>query len=204
VSPRPWAAALGLALALRAAGAPADEPPPSPRAEEALALCERARRSADPELKQQLFERGLAVGEEAVTANERDPRAHFAVFCNLGERMRAYGVSLGSLLALSRLRREIERALDLAPQWPDALLGKGALLLELPRLLGGDQAEGEGLVREALRFDPDYLGARLRLARTLAARGARDEARVEAARALAIAEREGNRDAAAEARGLLD
>src|SRR6185436_14039748 len=45
----------------------------------------------------------------------------------------------------------------------DGLAGKGALLLNLPRLLGGDAAEGERLVRRALAIDPDYLGPRLTL-----------------------------------------
>jgi tetratricopeptide (TPR) repeat protein len=103
-----------------------------------------------------------------------------------------------------RLRREVDRTLELAPDFPDALVGKGSLLIDLPRALGGDAKEGERLLREALRIDPDYVDARVRLARVLDARGARDEAREEARRAVAVAERKlDDREELLEARALL-
>jgi hypothetical protein len=122
--------------------------------------------------KPALIARALATAEEAVAADERDALAHFAVFCASGEQARLSGVSLTSLFGARRMRREVDRTLALAPDFADALLGKGALLSELPRLLGGDPAEGERLVRRALAVDPDYFGARMRLARILAGRGA--------------------------------
>jgi Flp pilus assembly protein TadD len=120
-----------------------------------------------------------------------------------GEQARLSGVSLTSLFGARRMRREVDRTLALAPDFADALLGKGALLSELPRLLGGDPAEGERLVRRALAVDPDYFGARMRLARILAGQGRRAEARAEAGRALETAEREQDAEDAAEARRLL-
>ena len=42
----------------------------------------------------------------------------------------------------------------LAPDDPDLLVAKGALLLELPWFLGGDAKQGEGLLRAALAKDP--------------------------------------------------
>src|SRR4029077_9436985 len=126
------------------------------------------------------------------------------IFCNLGTEMKQRGVSVRSLVEIRRLRREVDRTLELAPEWADALVGKGSFLLELPRMLGGDTVEGERLVREALRVDPDFLTARLTLAHALPDRAARAEARTEAARAQALAERKGDRDGAGEARALLD
>src|SRR5205814_1266553 len=79
------------------------------------------------------------------------------------------GVGVQSLFGVRRLRREIDRTLELAPDYPDALVGKGELLCELPRLLGGDAAEGERLLRAALRVDPEFVEAHLGLARALAA-----------------------------------
>jgi tetratricopeptide (TPR) repeat protein len=109
-----------------------------------------------------------------------------------------------SAVDVRRLRREIDRTLELAPDYSDALVGKGALLLDLPRLLGGDPAEGERLLRAALRVDPDYVDARLKLARALDARGAKAEAREEAVRAVAAAERDpDDREQLEEARELL-
>jgi tetratricopeptide (TPR) repeat protein len=112
-------------------------------------------------------------------------------------------VSLTGLFKLRAVRREIERTLELAPDFPDALLGKGALLLALPRLLGGDDEEGERLLRRALEIDPAYVGARLELASALAGDGRRDEAHAEALRALAEAEAKGDAEAAWDARRIV-
>ncbi|HJQ85768.1 MAG TPA: hypothetical protein VKA21_16895, partial [Candidatus Binatia bacterium] len=51
---------------------------------------------------------------------------------------------------------------------------------------------------------PDFIGARLTLARALRDRGARDEARAEAERAAALADRKGDAEDRAEAKELLD
>jgi Tfp pilus assembly protein PilF len=101
------------------------------------------------------------------------------------------------------LRQEIDRTLELAPDYADAMVGKASLLLDAPRILGGDAAEAEHLLRRALAIDPEYGSARLRLASALADRGARDEARTEARRALATAERKNDTAQAADARALL-
>jgi tetratricopeptide (TPR) repeat protein len=195
------AAAAAVALLALARGARAADPPGSPRANQALAVC--LADAATPAERRANLARGLALAEEAVAADERDPKAHFAVFCNLGNDLKLRGVALQSLFAVRRLRREIDRTLELAPDYADALVGKGELLLDLPRLLGGDAAEGERLLRAALRVDPDYIDAHLGLARALAARGARDQARAEARRALAEAERVPDPARAAAARELL-
>src|SRR5439155_314713 len=144
--------------------------------------------AASPEERRANLARGLALAEEAVAADERDAKAHFAVFCNLGNDVKLRGVAVMSLFAVRRLRREIDRTLELAPDYADALVGKGEFLCELPRLLGGDAAEGERLLRAALRVDPGFIEAHLGLARALAARGERDEARAEARRAVVEAE----------------
>jgi tetratricopeptide (TPR) repeat protein len=171
-------------------------------AAEASALCATADRVPERE-RRALLEHGLAVAEAAVAADDHDAAAHLALFCNLGKRMRLDGVSLASLVALRRLRHEIDRTLELAPTDADALVGKAALLYYTPRLLGGDPAEGERLLRTALAVAPDYLDARLALARILRDRGDRDGARENATRALADASATGHVVQEAEALRLL-
>jgi tetratricopeptide (TPR) repeat protein len=183
-----WAATLVLWWIAVAA---ATDPPGTPTARAALALCERAE-SAPKAEQAALLDRALALAERAAAENDRDALAHFAVFCSLGGRMQRAGLGVGALLALRRLRREVDRTLELAPDFADALAGKGALLLDTPRLLGGDPAEAERLLRRALEVDPSYLGPRLDLVRALEARGAGQEARAEADRALEIARRKGD------------
>jgi tetratricopeptide (TPR) repeat protein len=170
---------------------------------EAVALCKQADTAPEGE-KRAVLERGLAAAEAAVAADDNDPSAHFAVFCNLGKRMRLDGIAFSSLLSLRRLRREIDRTLELAPADPDALVGKAALLYYMPRVLGGDPKEGERLLRAALAVAPDYVDARLALARLLDARGARTEARATAQLALDDAARRANAPKEAEARQLLE
>jgi Tfp pilus assembly protein PilF len=98
----------------------------------------------------------------------------------------------------------LARGVTLAEQaWSDALTAKGSLLLQLPRLLGGDAAEGERLLRAALARDPEMAAAHLELARGLARHGRRTEARTEAERAATLAERAHDTDLAERARKLL-
>jgi tetratricopeptide (TPR) repeat protein len=185
-----------------AAGLAATSARAASRADEAVALCRQSDAAADAD-KRALLERGLAVAEAAVATDPRDAAAHFAVFCNLGKRMRLDGVGVASLLSLRRLRREIDRTLELDPAHADALVAKAALMYYTPRLLGGDPSQSEPLLRAALAVAPGYVDARLALARLLDARGARDEARVAARRALDDARTAANGPGAAEAAHLL-
>ncbi len=119
----------------------------------------------------------LELAENAVVADDRDAKAHFALFCNLGKQMQVTGLSFSSWSNFRRLQRELDATLALAPNDPDALAAKGAMLLRLPRLLGGDATEGERLLRLALDMEPDNSAARRYLAEALENRGASDQAR---------------------------
>ncbi|MEW6270486.1 MAG: tetratricopeptide repeat protein [Thermodesulfobacteriota bacterium] len=192
-----------VALALSLPGVvPAAEPPGTPASQEALALCHRAQ-SAPPDERDELLRESLERADAAVAADDGDALAHFARFCALGEQARRSGASLSSLVKLWSIRDAVDRTLELAPDFPDALLGKGALLSSVPRLLGGDPKEGERLVRRALDMEPDYVGARLFLAEALLEDGRDAEAKKEAERALASAERKNDPQGVADARRLL-
>ena len=183
-----------------AGGIPPGALPGSARAAAALERCaaaDHAHGTARADLLQQ------ALAEEAVDADDADARAHFAVFCALGKQMRDAGLSVFNLGKLRRVRREIDRALELAPDSADALVGKGALLRAMPRLLGGDLREAERLLRRALDVDPEFPYAHLELARVLAANGAVDDARREARRAREMARVRPGDTAAEEADALL-
>ena len=124
----------------------------------------------------------------------RDAVAHFAVFCNLGKRLQIEQHTLwllSGLNELDRVRRELDVALELAPDYPAAVAAKGEMLAELPRFLGGDDEEGERLLRRAVGLAPDDPQIRVMLARLLHANGKPEEARMQAAVALDILERTG-------------
>ncbi len=132
------------------------------RIDEALALCTAADRVA-PEDSLPILARGLALAEAAVALDERSADAHFAVVCNLGKATSLGSVGLGTFGAVYRLRQEIDVTLSLAPNHAEALAAKGALLIKLPRWLGGDRREAERWLRRALTVDPTNTTARLYL-----------------------------------------
>lgn len=156
-----------LAMLLVALAAPAAaEPVATGDAREALARCYDADRLSD-DARREALERGLLLADQALAASPDDPSAHFAAFCLRGKRVQLDGLSFRLLGEIRRVRRHIDRALALAPDWPAALAGKGAMLLSLPRLLGGDADEGERLLRRAIALDPASTEARDTLARLL-------------------------------------
>jgi Flp pilus assembly protein TadD len=131
-------------------------------AREALAIC---RSVGELPVHQRLvrLEAGLTMAERATFDDPTNALAQFAAFCNRGKRLQILGFTFGAFAELRRLRREIDRALELAPDWPEALAGKGAMLVALPRILGGDVVEGERLLRRALELDPENAEARAML-----------------------------------------
>ena len=161
----------------------ATEMPGSVLAFDALAACHEATGGSEVERRASL-DRGLALAERAVAIDDTDAAAHFAVFCNLGRRIKLDGLHIWQLGTVHRVRREIDRTLELAPSATAALVAKAALLLELPRLLGGDAAAAAEVARRAIASDPASPTAHRVLARALAARGASQEARHELASAL--------------------
>ncbi len=147
----------------------------APLAEEALTAC-KAAVAAPGVVHEDLLQRGLHLAEAALARDEADARAHLAEFCNLGRLTEARGLGFSAMSAVRRLRRTIEDATRLAPDDPEILAARGAFLVELPRLFGGDVATGEALLRRAVALAPSNCDAATRLARLLAQRGAVDEA----------------------------
>jgi len=105
-----------------------------------------------------VLRRGLDRAEDAVRSDPEDATAHLAVFCNLGRLLqlkRSAGGLFGALGDLARARMEIDTALTLAPDNSAALAAKGMMLIELPRLLGGNEREGRALLARAVAIDPE-------------------------------------------------
>jgi hypothetical protein len=156
-------AGLAVLAALLAAAPATAVPPGSPAAAEALAVCHRAS-DLSGEARAELLARSVELAEAAAKANERDALAHSAMICAFGKQLEVGGAGIGQLVGLYRLRRAIDKTLELAPDDADTLTAKGALLVRLPRLLGGDRAEAAALLRRALVVEPENGTAKCYLA----------------------------------------
>jgi cytochrome c-type biogenesis protein CcmH/NrfG len=171
-----WASILGTGIA--GAAQPASV---NPITREALALCNRADEISSEE-RAAVLERGVDRAEQAVRADPNDPVAHFAVFCNLGKRLQMdRSRAFTAFGEIGRMRQEIDIALTLAPDYPAALAAKGEMLIELPRLLGGDPREGRRLLRRAVQIDPADRRVREMLTEAVKASGESDETATDAA-----------------------
>ena len=167
---RGFHALVTVAAVLTIASVAAALPPGSAGAHEALDLCERAERVDDVD-REALLDRGVDLADGAVAADASDALARFALFCNLGRRVKASGLRLAAPWDVFRALRALDAALDLAPDDPDVLTAKGAILVELPRVLGGDVDAGAQWLRRALARDPHHAVARWYLAERLVPAG---------------------------------
>jgi hypothetical protein len=174
------------------------------RAAEALVACNQTDRlpHADRQQKLDYIGKVVEMGEAAVAADERDARAHLALFCALGKQVELAGISWRALARVQRVKAEADRCVELAPRDPDGLVAKGELLRRLPGPLGGDRSEGIALFKRALAIKPDHVAGRIFLARALAA-DKMPEARREAYQALAVARQNGTDDDLTQAQSLI-
>ena len=169
----------------------------------ALQQCAQGRIAKDRNSRLAHFQQGQAFGEQAVALDERSAEAHFSLFCNLGELLRVDGESLTSLFGLRRMMKELDRALELNPEYLEAISAKGALLVKLPGILGGDLEKGEALLEQVISRAPKAVNARLALAKVRCEHGRHHEAVTLASDALAIAQKDSQADFIPEARAVL-
>jgi len=170
----------------------------------AMKECRTGRVAQDKASRVAHFEKGQALGEQAVALDDRSAEAHFALFCNLGELMRIDGeLSITSVMGFRRMTKELDRTLELAPDHLDALSAKGTFLVRLPSMLGGDREKGEKLLRYVLQKEPQSVNARLSLAKSYCANGRHSEALALASEALDLAQAQHQDDFVPEASQVL-
>jgi hypothetical protein len=166
---------------------------------QALQQCEEGRAATGREARLAHFEQGQALGEQAIASDEQSADAHFSLFCNLGELLRIDGESLTSVFGFRRMMNELDRALEIDPAHIDGLSAKGALLVKLPGLLGGDSEKGEQLLQYVIKRAPKAVNARLALAKVRC----EQEAVALATDALSIARKDGRNTFVREAQTVL-
>ncbi len=168
-------------------------------ATQAMEECQKGRRAKTAEVRQVHFDRGRVLAEKAVAMDEESADAHFALFCSIGERMRAEGEVFFSVFEYGRMMEELDRTLVLNPNHLDALSSKGTILIEVPEFLGGDDEKGEVMLRQVIKEEPDSINARMVVARQCAERGEHQEAYELSKRALELAKEQRREDLLPEA-----
>lgn len=170
---------------------------------ESIRECELGRAAQQRTARVAHFERSQALAERAIALDEQHARAHFALFCTLGEQLRVDGENLTSLFGFRRMMKELDRVLELEPDNLDALSAKATFLVRMPGLLGGDQDKGERLLEMIIRRDPKSVNARLSLAKSYCSRGNHQPAIVLAGEALQLAQADQRTDFILEAQATL-
>ena len=166
---------------------------------QAMEECQKGRRAKDADNRRVHFDRGRALAEKAVVLDNQSADAHFALFCSIGERMRAEGEVFFSVFEYGRMMEALDQTLALDPNHLDALSSKGTILIEVPEFLGGDDAKGEVMLRQVIKDEPESINARMVVARQCAERGEHQEAYELAKLALELAKEQQRDDLIPEA-----
>jgi tetratricopeptide (TPR) repeat protein len=183
-------------------------------ADEATSPRETAQRLADQSLAeskkaegvesgwQEIYDRGIDLANQAMALDPAVADAHYALFINLGRKAERTGIG-SQMRAISKLKKLLNETIELDPRHAHAWEAKGEMLLRLPRLMGGDAAEGERALRHSAELAPRWPKPPLRLAELDWKNGRVTEARAEAERARDLAREAGDQDYRADAEALL-
>jgi hypothetical protein len=171
-------------------------------AQSALECLRRGEDLLTAESRLAAYREGLQLAQRAVAADDNNASAHFALFANNGRVMLMEGQTLNPFNLLA-VNRELERALELNPDYADALAARGGLYRQLPRLLGGSLEKAEADLTRAIALDADAVGARIELAQAYRDMGHPERSVPLLNKAAQVAESKGKYRQLAEARALL-
>jgi tetratricopeptide (TPR) repeat protein len=109
------------------------------------------------ERKIALWEKGVQYGKMAVKVNPNGKEGHFYYMANMGALAQIKG-AFNSAWNFLKIKKEMDKTLELDPQFAPALVARAQYLTELPGILGGkDEKEAMQLYKQALEADPRYL-----------------------------------------------
>ena len=150
-----------------------------------------------------VYDSGIGLAEQAIARDPSVADGHYALFVNLGRKAERTGVA-SQTMKISRLKKLLDKTLELDPRHAHAREAKGEMLMRLPRLFGGSEAEGERALRRSAELAPKWAKPPLRLAELDWKKGRVDQARAEAERARDLARTSGDEDFLEAAQVLLN
>ena len=129
----------------------------------------------NPEKKLASFQKGARLAKKALEQEETSADAHFLYAANLGKAAQLQGLVFAAF-TLPKLKKHVNRALELDEEHAPAHHMLGRMYEELPWFLGGDiEAAGEQL-KKAVSLDTRYAPARLDLGKCYLKHGRSQEA----------------------------
>jgi tetratricopeptide (TPR) repeat protein len=112
------------------------------------------------------YEQAAALAQRAIEADERYPEGHFELARAYGRLAQFKGI-LSSLNLAPRVRRALERTLELHPDHVGALVALGLWHLEVPGLFGGNRSRTLPMLERAVELEPDSIINRVEYAGAL-------------------------------------
>jgi tetratricopeptide (TPR) repeat protein len=190
-----------LALAGAALAVEAKAPSEGQRLAEA-ALAEYRRAETLETGWQEVYDRGLALAEQAVALDPHVADGYYAIFLNLGRKSERTGMA-AQAKNVGRLKDALAKTLEADPNHAHAWEARGEMLMRLPWILGGSEKDGERALRRSAELAPEWPKPMLRLAQYDGKEGRVAQARSEAQRALELARKRGDETIAKDAEALL-
>jgi tetratricopeptide (TPR) repeat protein len=171
-------------------------------ARRSIACVERGDEAQTAAAKLTAYREGEAFARQAIALDDRSAEAHFALFARSGRLLLTSSAVVGPF-SVGRTTREFDRALELDPNYAEALAARGALYRQLPRLLGGNTEKAEWYLTRTIELDPNAVVARIELAKIYSDEGDAQGSVALLETAAGIAAREGKCRSFAKARVLL-
>jgi tetratricopeptide (TPR) repeat protein len=148
------------------------------------------------------YEKGIELAKRAIEIDPSLADGYYALFENLGRKSERAGVG-AQAMHVAELKRLLDKTLELDPSHARAWEAKGEMLIRLPWLLGGSDAEGRKALERSAALDPKWPKPVLRLAQDDWKHGHAAEARAGARRARELAQAAGDEKSTKEADDLL-
>ena len=103
-----------------------------------------------------LWKKGIEYGRRAIEVNPEGHEGHLYYMANLGTHARIRG-TWAAIMKFGEIKKEMDRALELDPNCPQALVARAQFLREMPGIFGDHEAEVMQLYRRALEANPRFI-----------------------------------------------
>ena len=123
-------------------------------------------RDNNSQVKWDRFKKGSEVAQKAIKVDPSNPDTYFYYVANEASLAKFKGI-LGSFFLVKRIKKNVNKVLELDPNHTEGIAMKGAVLNSIPGIMGGDVKEAEKLIRKSLLLDPHLTSTKIFLAKNL-------------------------------------